>query len=341
MSLTYPPNTLAYHRARVLCATRDMRAVPCKKVAMAVNSFMSSDMMSGAVPEREALWFYGMNHGVALISQRRASLEPLGTWEQGFLQAYHKELGPKAVRAFYYLLLICTREARHNLSLKEHAPWIVNKFGKAVADFFLSIKGGEKEIWHALLNTPPDCTIGAYVGSLRWVFDHCKWHKAYGGPKWGRVADCLSKFVHGVYSAEMMLDTVWTLAHNGGPIFNKGMLYSMYNKTNLLRILDVQRSGQIPELILTDNMIVGYVDSSLKGWMANLQAEFPGQIGHVVDKGKVKPVSPTKSVFFMGGVALKPSIIGVKSVPVAGTFLVMPGSTTHPALYVEKIKRAA
>jgi len=52
-----------------------------------------------------------------------------------------------------------------------------------------------------------------------------------------------------VITQEMMIDTAYTLAHNNGPMFNKGMLYDHYGN-DFKKILDVQRSGQIPEFIL-------------------------------------------------------------------------------------------
>ena len=42
---------------------------------------MKVDQEKNTAPEREALWFYGMNHGVALIAAKFAPLEPLPTWE--------------------------------------------------------------------------------------------------------------------------------------------------------------------------------------------------------------------------------------------------------------------
>ena len=37
----------------------------------------------------------------------------------GFVKQYHELMAKKSVRAFYYLLWICTREARHNKSLAD------------------------------------------------------------------------------------------------------------------------------------------------------------------------------------------------------------------------------
>ena len=61
---------------------------------------------------------------------------------------------------------------------------------------------------------------------MRWQFYNSKWNGGYGGKKWGIVTDCLVRFVFGEFYAEMMLDTVWTLSHNNGPIFNKGIFTS-------------------------------------------------------------------------------------------------------------------
>ena len=55
-------------------------------MAQAMKAFMAADKEKTTVPESEALWFYGMNHGVALISANRAPLEPLSKWEQEFVR---------------------------------------------------------------------------------------------------------------------------------------------------------------------------------------------------------------------------------------------------------------
>ena len=252
-----------------------------------VSKFLDADKNPGTIPEREALWFYAMNHGMALIRSKRAPLEPLDEWEQGFVTAYHENLGPKAVRAFYYLLLICTRESRHNKSIGKDMPTIEKQFGAAVAGFLKSVNGGETGIHKALLESPPATTIGNYVECLRWQFYHSKWNGGYGGKAWGKVTDCLASFVKGEFTAEMMLDTVWTLSHNNGPIFNKSVLYAHYDAANLLRVLDVQRSGQVPEAIVHDKVIHNYSESALTLWMIQLSERFP-EIGAYVDWFKVE-----------------------------------------------------
>jgi hypothetical protein len=191
------------------------------------------------------------------------------------------------VRAFYYLLLICTRESRHNKSLPHDLAKIEAKFGPEVAQFIKSSGGAESKIHKALLEKPPVTTIGDFVKCLQWQFYHSKWSPGYGGKAWGKVTDCLVSFVTGEYSAEMMMDTVWTLSHNNGPIFNKGHLYGMYNSHKLLRILDIQRSGQIPQAIATDSAVAHYAHPDLVKIMAALAEHFP-EINGVVDWFKVE-----------------------------------------------------
>lgn len=283
MALTDPTDTLAYRLSRVLTTQRDMRDTPIQFVVDKVKGYhgTASDAQSG--PERQALWFYGMNHGMSLITARFAPQQPLPTWELGFVRRYYTELSPRAVRAFYYLLLICTREARHNKSLATCHPKMVEKFGAPVADFFKNIAGGESTIHSKLLASPPQATIGTYCECLVWQFYNSAWAGGYGGKAWGMIADCLYRFVSGEYSAEMMLDTVWTLSHNNGPIFNKGLYYQMYNGPAIMRILDVQRSGQIPEAALTDKVIMPYADPMLQKLMNSIKQHYEGEVAEYVD----------------------------------------------------------
>ena len=196
-------------------------------------------------------------------------------------------MGRKAIRASYYLIWICTREARHNKSLSADLPKVGKLFGP-VMQKWMSAAGGEDGISKRFLNTPPDMPIGTYCKAIAWMFHNSQWSGGYGGKKWGIVTDCLVRFVDGEYSAEMMLDTVWTLAHNGGPIFNKGQFYACYNSSSLYRILDVQRSGQVPEGILYDHVIQEYAPAPLKTLMMDVRKRFGDKLGEYVDWVKVE-----------------------------------------------------
>ncbi|CAA2141495.1 hypothetical protein [Hyphomicrobium sp. ghe19] len=280
--LTDPVNTLAYHQSRVLCQHRDMSTVPCASVAKALVEFKSKDKNPNTTPESQALWFYGMNHAVALVASRRAPLEPLTPDELNLVRTYHEKMNEKAVRAFYYLLLTTIRESRHNQSKAKSKPDMKKQFGEEVAEFFCGSTGDEGTIHQTFLNKPPQASIGALTGAMQWAFYNSKWASSYGGPKWGAITDCLHRFVTGEYSAEMMLDTIWTLQHNGGVLFNKGHVFAHETGT-LKRILDIQRSGQIPHAILYDQPCGHYVTDGLLQHMEMAQQMFPDHVGKYVD----------------------------------------------------------
>ena len=287
MALTDPKNTFAYHNSRMLTTHRDMSARPLKDVVSAMDAFRKADKKKDTCPESEALWFYGMNHGLKHIRDARAPLEPLEGFELDFVIAYQDKMSAKAVRAFYYLLWICTREARHSHSVAKDLPKMEAQFGPACAGFFASVVGGEDKIAKMLIANPPDCTVGAFVKCLAWQFYHSKWSSNYGGKAWGNVTDCLVAFVHGVASAEIMMDTIWTLSHNTTNIFNKGEFYKCHTH-DLVRLLDVQRGEQIPEAVLTDPTLKKFAETSLQVWMTDLAHHFPGKVKEFVDWHKVE-----------------------------------------------------
>ncbi len=104
----------------------------------------------------------------------------------------------------------------------------------------------------------------------------CNWghHPSYGGPKWGEVADCLRSYVTGQTSAEALLDTAFTLAHNNGPVFNKGYIYK-HHTNRLIQILDIQAKGQIPQWVGASDFDV--IDDTVRAdWQlcADLLPEF-------------------------------------------------------------------
>lgn len=278
MALSDPSDTLAFHLARSLTLPRDLNMATVGAVAARCKPFFGN--ADSAVPETEALRFYAMNHGMAAIRTAFAPLEPLGDCLP-FVEEYYAKHNAAALRAFYYLLLICTREARHLLQAGSLKQAITDKFG-AAGWLWTEATLGEGAAHQKLLNDPPSMTIGTFARMLQFQFYHGKWGSSFGGPAWGKVSDCLCRFIHGEITAELMLDTTWTLAHNNGPIFNKGYLYSMYGPT-LVRILDVQAAGQILPMVLTDSEASSFVAADIKACVEWLDGRFPGLVAPYVD----------------------------------------------------------
>lgn len=259
-------DTLSYQlKHRPVFRHRDMSWVSCSSVAHAINAYMSADGFdSDVMPEVDALRFYMWDHAVAEVRRRKHQDEPLGELMHIVTRA-NEFSTHAAVRAFYYLLLICVRESRHLTNLSYLAKDLSAHFGQAAVDFNAAIQGsGSVQAAMKFREMPPDMTLGDLVSSLRTIFYQGGFSGGYGGAAWGAVTDCLVEFVHGKYTAATMLDTIWTLCHNNGPIFNKGMLYECHGH-GLIRILDVQRSGQIPQ----------YIEEALgmAGWAHDLNKE--------------------------------------------------------------------
>jgi len=291
MSLVSPRSTLDFHLSRPLTCYRDMSQVPLKTFIKKFRSCLSK--ADKVAPETEALWFYGLNHCLAIIQRKYDRFEPMDEEDVNFVDDYYNILSEKAVRAFYYLVAICVREVRHNKSSIDDLEKMIELFGEDTAKWFSKIEN-EKQILERFTKEPPDTSLGHFFECIRWQFYNSVWLQGYGGKAWGNVTDCLLRFIKGETSAEIMLDTVWTLSHNNGPIFNKGHFYSQYGKA-LPRILDIQRSGQIPEAILYDSVIVSFYNTELLVRIAKFITHNPDHIGEYVDWYKVEALGTLHS----------------------------------------------
>lgn len=200
-------------------------------------------------PETDAFTFYLLNHAFQLVRMKFHPDEPLGEYAE-VVDLYLNKCIPIAQRALHYLLVICTRESRHVKDVNGIYQTMQSKWGPQIKDFNWHIRGSSSEsAVQKFIDSPPNDNLGKYAAFLPWVFYTGVYSSGFGGPKWGAVADCFANCVTGKSTMEVMLDTVWTLAHNGGPIFNKGVIYSGYSSVDLRLILDVQRAGMIPQLI--------------------------------------------------------------------------------------------
>lgn len=262
MKQSLQKDTLAYQLGvRPGVVLRDMSNTTVQAVTNSINEFMSLPNLGSLAgvhhpepimgnSERDAVVFYLLNHAVSLVRQKFHPYQKLGACEE-ILNTYHTELATRSTRMFAYMLIICTRESRHAKNGYSDTLWtdLVSKYGVGVKEFHKTIKGTSSDnAKNNLLSSPPNSTLGMYTSYLAELFHNGSFSGGYGGPAWGAVADVLRDYCLGKLTAEMMMDTAFTLCHNNGPIFNKGMLFESYS-SEIYKILDVQRSGQIPQLI--------------------------------------------------------------------------------------------
>jgi hypothetical protein len=239
-------DTLAYHRSeRPGTMARNLSQVLLRDAGKYAKAHVNSCQEEH--PEVEALSFYLGQHMMHEMGAQVSPDEPLGQ-KLVLIEKYHKTLNVAGARLFHYVLITTTRESRHLTNSQEDN--LQTKHGLECVKFTKSVK---KHSQNALYNYTGDLKLGPYLDYLCDVFNELQWSSSYGGPAWGKVTEAIRDCVNGQISIEMMLDIGYTLAHNNGPIFNKGFQFKHYDSTSLYTVLDCQRGGQIPNLIKSGN----------------------------------------------------------------------------------------
>lgn len=285
---TKMPKTRAYYECLPQRKLFDLSAVSCIHFAKSCSTYYKTHKESLARPEEEAVAFYALNHLAAIVQERFTLNEVLPDWADSVLQGYYAALSAQSTRLLYYLVLIVTRESRHVKNPVEMAPKITSMGGQQVVKFNRTILGlASLDAALKFFSYPPDCTLGQYLDCLVVYFNEGKFSSSFGGLPWGEVATTVSNFVNGKTSMEIMVDTGYTLAHNNGPIFNKGMLYKPYQSASgFIRLLDIQRSGQMVELAMSAPP--SSMDADFSALVALAVKNLPNVFGAVVDYKKVQ-----------------------------------------------------
>jgi len=277
MSLLSAKGTLGFYSSSIIKTHRSIKDVPARSLAERLDKYYS-DSATLPAPEGEALKFYYLNHAFSELQNKFLPDEPLDEKCIELLDYHDRLVSDSAVRMFYYLFVICIRETRHLGGYSAISPNLVKNWGKDAADIVQSIPDNSSQAMK-MAATPSkfknNVKIGDICGALVQSFYEGSWGGGFGGTAWGGIADVLYKFVIGEYTAEMMLDTAFTLCHNNGPIFNKGMLYKTYGN-QIYKILDIQRSGQIPQLIESETVVLLFLDQEDITPIRNLAKEVIG-----------------------------------------------------------------
>lgn len=248
--------------------------------------------LSKVSPEMEAATFYGLNQVVAKVQARFSPYETLPPWAETLVQSYARTLASQALRMTHYVILIITRESRHLHNKNGYFSGV--NIPPELKTFLKNLPGSSSAAASSFMNSPPNVGMSTYVAAIVNLFNKGSFSGGYGGKPWGMIAQALHSYLDGLTTAEMFVDTAYTLAHNNGPIFNKGMYYNQYGP-GLYTILDVQNSGQIAELILEEtkssqSLFAGAMTAqhSLKNLMLTAKKNMPEEIGDFVDWVKVE-----------------------------------------------------
>lgn len=330
-----PTNTLAYLKAAQQTRLQELGGLPFSVIGYSARDFkqaISSSKIPMVTPDPEAVSFYALNHCVSILLKKFTVNEPLPEWAAKAMNQYVLGLASQTERLAHYMLCIVTREARHLKAPSVTLTKAVKEnFGPAIWDFIDSNRGGhESAAVTKMGSAPPDCTIRQYLGGIAWVFDHGSWSGGFGGKPWGQITKCLLSALDGKTTFEMMVDTAYTLAHNNGPMFNKGMMYNNHTHS-LIMVLDIQRSGQIPELLLdTENWTGLELPDSTRQIVKDVEAAEPGSFGQYVDWDRVMALGAVQNYSNQNAKqkkkhpVSKPSLFMGKPATSTGTFEIFP-----------------
>ena len=265
----YRQDTLAGLKSSLLYKATAFSAIPVAEAAEKAKVFIQKAEASGITPrvEAEALTFYLLSHAMAELEKKYHPHEILPEQAQKLVAHYRNHVSDLFPRLVYYTLIVCTRESRHvtnKSAVKAHTDKVTTEY----YPFLANLPSGSSSAASYFMNNPPKMSLGQYITAVSKVFHNGSFHGGYGGPAWGRIADALKKLVLGDISPLTFIDTAWTLAHNNGPMFNKGFLFGMSGK-KIIKVLDIQRAGQIPQ----------YIYGTKQGW--EISEGFVNNLHHV------------------------------------------------------------
>jgi hypothetical protein len=283
------PKTLGYYLALPQFNYYDLGLRPVGMVAAATLKYRET--CGEAKPEIEAMEFYTLNHLVGLVRHDFTLGETLPEWASDVLDAYTSLCERQGQRQFLYIMSICVREARHVKNLNSDTSKAVQSLaGVHFSAFLDEIKNlSECGAVKYFMEYPPVLNCRQFIQGMKSIFNLNKWAPNYGGKPWGTIAECAHRFLIGETTLEMLVDTAYTLEHNGGCMYNKGMMYRNpeYDK-KMLMILDCQRAGQMVNLVL-DPHTWAYASSVwLRELTTKVAAMYPGEFSGWVDWSEVK-----------------------------------------------------
>lgn len=281
-----------------------MNLLQCKSAILFKNQDISKTPMSSVIGqlckytaqkgcvkvESSALQFYLLNQAFGALTMTVDPKTDLTEDQEKLAKMYLNTASESSARLFYYILLIVTREVRHLHTSESLYKKLEKKYNSEVIAFQKHVKGlgsdaaveklkkGSVHLEHT--------DIGTYVSCITDMFNMGSFSGGYGGKPWGNIAETIRKMVFGETSIEIMNDTAWTLAHNNGPMFNKGMLYNNYTPI-IYMILDVQRAGMLPQLVL-EGKLGNHADSAVSKAFEAIKAVFPDMCTGYVDWFKVE-----------------------------------------------------
>lgn len=192
-------------------------------------------------PAAGAFVHYG---GVELADKLTILQPPSDDEEVSYLASkWNASCGVAARHLMFYVWRIIFREMRHgSISMCEKA------FGPSgawtSAEHFVASQCKTGSNWSHNIVKHQNLCIGPVVEAIERHFRKGGWSAAFGGKKWADIALELLRYLRGEASCMVAADRCWTLVHNGGPIFNKGVYFKKHDQY-LNSVLNAQASSSV------------------------------------------------------------------------------------------------
>jgi len=253
-----PFQTLEEHRNRPLFKSRDISHSKVSDIATQTLEFCKK-AQKVSIGET-AVTFYFFNHASTLASQQAAQSHVVSPLHKDLFETYCAEGNAIGVRMFHDIFFMLNAMASFTHPEPSQFEMIEDDFGAECADLLREVCGqhGSNTWWtpafgesgkalSVIAQSNKAVGLSDWVDALGLILDWRQRELAYG-PLWSDVARMYGKFVRGGTSLETLIDTSFTFCHCNGSFFEKGHLFTAVGNS-VFDVLDVQRSGQIPQMV--------------------------------------------------------------------------------------------
>ena len=253
-------NTVRAYRNRPLLMCRDISGNEMSAFYDQLLDYFQANMGKAPSIGDTAVQFYMLNHGLALLDGSLGADTPLSPAQADLYKAYHDRVGKIGVRMVYDIVFMLTALASTTHPDGFCLDAVESNYGPRARAFVEKVSGNTNGVsfWTPNFNSlkpvlqsarehAEGVKLGEAIRALGYTLDICQRELAYG-PLWRDIARVAAAYFEGHKSLETTIDTAFTFCHCNGSFFEKGKLFTAVGN-ELFKALDVQRSGQVPQLV--------------------------------------------------------------------------------------------
>ena len=314
-----PENTLYHFLQNPILSNVKLDSISLAEFSKMIKSFIKQEPHKEK-PAVDCLKFYLANHAFHLLKNKYRLDETLPPDALELARQHYKITTKISQRILYYTIIAGDSELTFiPRQKKSFYEYIEANFGANFAHYLEknnhNYGGGcgwrnDYDFKRKLRFEDFDKNISFYdfLSALNVVFFQGKWEYGAGGPSWGLIMRTVKDVFDGQISFELMADYAFHMCHDRGSMFDRGFFYDFKlngwfdggtdygfgNKDDpIYRILDVQASGQIPQLVneLINKQKSNLVDQELKELYSTIKKIFPEIFEKKVEEKLIKDKS--------------------------------------------------